>query len=257
TVTGLSENTTYNFRVFAFKGSNYSQLASVSATTRSTARSVLAPPVSSAARLMNSRTMLKGIDVSGWQGNIDFKAVKESGIDFVIVKAGESDFTVESWERNYAGAKEVGLMVGAYWYSQAVTIEEGKTEARTFIKALSGKRFEFPVYFDIEESKQFDLGMDFCTRLVDAFCGELENAGYCAGVYCSTYWYTNYVNDQVRVKRPTWIAEYNRACNYGGSYGIWQHSCVGRVSGIAGDVDLNWGYIDYSKYIKANKCSGY
>lgn len=197
-----------------------------------------------------------GIDVSGIQGNIDFKRVKAGGVEFVIIKAGYSTSTVPTWELNYANAKNSGIKVGAYWYSYADTIEEGREEARAFIKALRGKQLDFPVYLDLEEKTQFDKGKDFCTRLVEAFCGELEKAGYYAGVYCSTYWYTNFVEENVREKRPAWIADYRDKCYYTGTYGIWQYDAA-HVEGVQYDCDRDIGYIDYSVYIKEHGLNGY
>lgn len=198
----------------------------------------------------------KGIDVSGYQGNINFKTVKESGVEFVIVKAGYSTSTVPTWETNFANAKNNGLKVGAYWYSYAKTIEDGVKEAKAFIKALKGKQLDFPVYLDLEERSQFNMGKAFCTRLVENFCGELEKAGYYAGVYCSTYWYTNFVEERVREKYPAWIADYRGECYYKGTYGIWQYG-VGIVPGVEYTCDLDEGYVDYSVYIKEHGLNGY
>ena len=199
---------------------------------------------------------LKGIDVCGYQGKIDFKKVKASGVDFVIVKAGYSTSTVDTWETNFANAKNNGLKVGAYWYSYSQSIEQGIEEAKAFIKALKGKQLDFPVYLDIEEKSQFDKGKGFCTQLVEAFCGELEKAGYYAGVYCSTYWFTNFVDEAVREKRPAWIADYRGECGYTGTYGIWQYDAA-EVPGVQYDCDRNWGYVDYSEYIKSHHLNGY
>lgn len=199
---------------------------------------------------------LKGIDVCGYQGNIDFKKVKASGVDFVIVKAGYSTSTVDTWETNFANAKNNGLMVGAYWYSYATTIEKGIEEARAFIAALKGKQLDFPVYLDLEEKAQFDKGKAFCTRLVETFCGELEKAGYYAGVYCSTIPFTAYVDEKVREKRPAWIADYRGECYYKGTYGIWQYDAA-QVEGVHNTCDRDLGYVDYSEHIKANGLNGY
>lgn len=199
---------------------------------------------------------LNGIDVCGYQGNIDFKKVKAGGVDFVIIKAGYSTSTVDTWEKNYANAKNNGLKVGAYWYSYAQTIEQGIAEARAFIKALKGKQLDFPVYFDLEEKSQFDKGKGFCTQLVEAFCGELEKAGYYTGVYCSTYWFTNFVDESVREKRPAWIADYRGKCYYTGTYGIWQYDAA-YVEGVQYNCDRDFGYVDYSDYIKKHGLNGY
>lgn len=199
---------------------------------------------------------LKGIDVCGYQGSIDFKKVKAGGVDFVIVKAGYSTSTVDTWERNFANAKNNGLKVGAYWYSYAQTVEQGVNEAKAFIKALRNKQLDFPVYLDLEERSQFDKGKAFCTELVEAFCGELEKAGYYAGVYCSTYWFENFVEANVREKRPAWIADYRGACGYTGTYGVWQYDAA-VVPGVQYDCDRDIGYIDYSDYVKKNGLNGY
>ena len=200
--------------------------------------------------------MLKGIDVCGYQGNIDFKKVKDGGVDFVIVKAGYSTSTVDTWETNFANAKNNGLKVGAYWYSYANTVAQGVEEAKAFIKALKGKQLDFPVYLDLEEASQFNKGKVFCTQLVEAFCGELEKAGYYAGVYCSTYWFTNFVDEKVREKRPAWIADYRGECYYTGTYGIWQYDAAD-VPGVQYTCDRDHGYVDYSEHIRKNGLNGF
>ncbi len=200
--------------------------------------------------------IMKGIDVCGIQGTIDFKKVKANGVDFVIIKAGYSTSTVATWELNYANAKNSGMKVGAYWYSYAETIEQGVAEARAFIAALKGKQLDFPVYLDIEEKSQFDKGKAFCTELVEAFCGELEKAGYYAGVYASTCPFTAYVDETVREKRPAWIADYRGECGYKGTYGVWQYDAA-YVPGVQYDCDRDIGYVDYSDYIKEHGLNGY
>ena len=262
TVSGLSANTSYDFKVFSFNGSKYSNSARISARTRG---AVLAPSINYTiapenvlpANLSNTQVMMKGIDVSGWQGEIDFKAVKSSGIDFVIVKAGEGDIVVDTWEKNFKNAKDAGLMVGAYWFCTSTTIDGAIQEAHKFIGALNGKQPDFPVYLDMETSGQFNNGKAFCTQLIEAFCSELEKAGYYAGVYCSTYWYSNYVDDNIRMKRPNWIAQYDDKCYYNGSFGIWQFDNTGVIPGVEFKCDRNWGYFDYSGYIKAHKLNGF
>lgn len=258
TVNGLAADLDYKFKVFAFNDSQYSSSVTVTARTASVLapeQSVLAPSDTSVG-LSGMYTKLKGIDVSGWQGIIDFNAVKESGVDFVIVKAGGGYSTVETWETNYANAKKAGLMVGAYWFSFATTIEEGRYEGRAFVDALHGKQLDFPVYFDIENAEQFDLGQKFCSELTDTFCGVLEKAGYYTGVYCSTNWFTSHMTDRIKLSRPVWMADYRGGCYYQGAYEIWQHG-IGEVSGVQYDCDLNWGYVDYSGYIKENHLNGY
>jgi hypothetical protein len=120
---------------------------------------------------------------------------------------------------------------------------------------MNGKKFEYPVYFDLENSSQFDKGTDFCDSLILAFCNELEKAGYYPGVYCSTFWFTNCVSRDVRIKYPVWIAEYNTKCNYKDGYGIWQNG-LATLSGT-GNVDHDYCYVDYPYIVKNGGYNGY
>lgn len=199
---------------------------------------------------------IKGIDVSGWQGDINFKKVAQDNVDFVIVKAGYTTSTVDSWEKNYTNAKHNGLKVGAYWYSTATTIDEVMAEIKAFKKALKGKELDYPVYYDIEEQSTFAEGKAFVTKMVETFCEEMKKDKFYPGIYCSTYWYENYVEESTRKKHPAWIADYRGKCYYTGDIGIWQWG-VGNVSGISGDVDMNTSYVDYSVEIKANGYNGF
>ena len=205
--------------------------------------------------------MIQGVDLSYCQPKVDFKKLKAQGFKFVILRAGYGDALKypnqydPTFEGHYAAATAAGLDVGAYWYSYADSPESARQEAQALIKALKGKKFAYPVYFDIEERSQFYRGMAFCDSIINAFCGELEKAGYYAGVYCSTYWYTNFVSKAVRDKYPCWIAEYNTKCNYGGSYQMWQNGLI-YVEGI-GSIDHDFCYVDYPSIIKAAGKNGY
>lgn len=205
---------------------------------------------------MAKKPILNGIDVCGYQGNINFKQVKEGGVDFVIIKAGYSTSTVDTWEINYANAKNNGMKVGAYWYSYATTIEQLKKEIAAFQKALKGKQLDFPVYLDIEEKAQFNLGKAFVTQVVETYCTEMKKAKFYPGIYCSTYWYTNYVEKETRDKYPAWIADYRSECGYTSEYGIWQYDAAD-VKGVQYQCDRDYGYVDYSDYIKENCLNGY
>lgn len=199
---------------------------------------------------------INGIDVSGWQGEIDFRKVKASGIEFVIVKAGYAKSTVDTFERNYANAKAAGLHVGAYWYSYAQSVEDALAEAKACVKAVKGKQFDFPIYFDLEEQSQFNKGKDFCTKLVETFCTELEKNGCFAGLYMSRWFLENYISESARKRFAIWVAEYSSVNRYKGEYGIWQYG-VGKVPGISGDCDMNIGYIDYPAIITKAGLNGY
>ena len=131
---------------------------------------------------------IKGIDVSRWQGVIDWKAVKEDGVKFAIIKAGGSDagfYKDRTFEQNYAGAKENGIAVGAYYFVGKLckSREAGAADAKRFIEMLKGKQFEYPVYIDFEAPDSTNKAGN--TDAVIAFCEVMENAGYFVGVYAS------------------------------------------------------------------------
>lgn len=205
--------------------------------------------------------MIKGIDVSSWQGNIDFAKVKASGIDFVIIRAGYGRETRQNdncFEVNYRNAKAAGLDVGAYWYSYADSAEDTVKEAKACMEVIKGKKFEFPIYFDLEEQSQFAKGRNFCDSIIKAFCGELEKNGYLAGLYCSTYYLNNYISNAIAGKYALWVAQYNYRCTYtANKYGIWQYSSEGRINGISGNVDMDYCYTDYPNIVKNGGYNGY
>ncbi|MCM1380726.1 MAG: glycoside hydrolase family 25 protein [Muribaculaceae bacterium] len=205
-------------------------------------------------------TMIRGIDVSKWQGEIDFAKVKASGIAFVIIRAGYGKLASQKdpcFEKNYAKAKAAGLGVGAYWYSYASSVSEACREAEACLEVIKGKRFEYPVYFDLEEKKQFDKGKNFCSEIVKAFCNALENAGYFAGLYISRSLLQTHITEEVAKRYTLWIAEYGGKCRYGGDYAMWQYSSKGRIDGISGDVDLDYCYRNFPSVIKNGGFNGF
>ena len=199
-----------------------------------------------------------GIDVSEWQGDIDWSAVTA---DFAIIRAGygkELSQEDERFQSNYEGCKNNNIPCGAYWYSYATNVEEAVKEAETCLKVIAGKRFEYPVYYDVEEQRILSLGRDKVSAIIKAFCGELEKAGYFVGLYMSAYPLGNLVSEEVRSRYAVWVAHYGvtKPC-YSGAYGIWQKSSTGTLPGISGNVDLNEAYEDYPKIIKESGCNGY
>ena len=204
--------------------------------------------------------MKNGIDVSKHNGVIDFGKVKAAGIDFVIIRAGFGKLVSQKdtmFEINDSKAKAAGLDVGVYWYSYAASIEEGRAEARACLECIKGKTFEYPVYFDLEEQKQFAKGKDFCSQLIDVFCGEIQNAGYWAGLYTSKSYLQTHISAEIAKKYALWVAQWSSKCTYQGSYGMWQKSEKGRIDGISGNVDLDECYIDYPKEIRTAGKNGY
>jgi lysozyme len=201
---------------------------------------------------------IKGIDISKWQGAIDFQKVKNSGIQFVIIRAGYgTKGKDEFFEANYKKAKAAGLHVGAYWYSYANGFKEAGEEADAFLRALSGKQFDYPVYLDMEEKSQLDAGMDFCSGLIRTFCGKLEAAGYFVGFYTSSSYVRAVVKEEIRKRYTFWCAQWASSCSFAGSCGIWQKSSNGQVPGITGRVDEDISYQDFPSIIKGGGFNGY
>ncbi len=181
---------------------------------------------------------MKGIDVSSYQGDINFEQVKNSGIEFVIIKAGEWNKVNSKFEENYKNAKAAGLHIGFYWFCDGETIEQIEMEADTCIKALVDKQFDFPIYMDLENQSQFNLGKKFCSDAVRTFCEKLKNAGYYPGLYVSTSWLNSVIDDDVKKKYTLWVADWRGYCGYNGDYGMWQYG-AGYVPGINGKTELS------------------
>ena len=187
--------------------------------------------------------MKKGIDVSTWQGDVDYNKVKKDGIEFVIIRAGfgrEPSQVDNCFEKNYQNAKAAGLKVGAYWYSYAVSVNDARLEADACMQVIKGKRFDLPVFYDIEESFQFNKGKSFCSQIATAFCDKLKSGGLRPGLYMSISPLCSYITDEVQKAYPLWIAQYNNVCQYDGNYAIWQYSDSGKVSGVDGNTDMNY-----------------
>lgn len=205
--------------------------------------------------------MKNGIDVSRFQGVIDWAAVKAAGVDFAIIKAGGSDaglYTDSAYERNYEGAKAAGVPIGAYYYVGRLCISraDGIADAERFIEMLKGKEFEYPVFIDLEETAPKDKAG--ATEAVIAFCETMESAGYYCGIYASDI---SGFKDRLDISRLTafdkWVANYSTQPKYVASYGMWQKSSKGRIAGIFGDVDIDEAYQDYPTIIKANGLNGF
>ena len=205
--------------------------------------------------------MKKGIDVSRFQDTIDWAAVKQSGIEFAIIKAGGSDagfYTDSMFERNYAGAKAVGMPIGAYYYvgPNCTSREDGIADAKRFLEIIKGKQFEYPVYIDVEESAP--VAKTGATDACIGFCQTMEQAGYYCGIYASDI--SGFV-DRLDLSRLTqydkWVARYGSKPTAVKTYGMWQGSSTGKIAGITDDVDLDECYMDYPDIIKRAGLNGF
>ncbi len=208
----------------------------------------------------SNKPLMKGIDVSVHNGNIDWKKVKSSGIDFAILRAGygrELSQKDARFEENYKNAKAAGIPVGAYWYSYAMSEDEARLEADVFLSVIKGKQFEMPVYFDLEEKKQFDLGKEKVSAIMRAFLERVESAGYFVGLYGSASSLKTHTADDIKSRYTIWLAHWTDQTNYSGAYALWQYSDKGSVSGISSNVDLDIAYVDFPAIIKNKRLNGY
>ena len=188
-----------------------------------------------------------GIDVSKWNGGIDFNKVKSAGVKFVIIRAG---FGVNGIDRlfkaNYTAAKEAGLKIGAYWYSYAKTKAELQNEISAFLNVIKGMKLEMPIYWDIEEK----WVINNINYVIQTVCSALEKAGYFAGYYTSASVNAS-VSDENKKRFTSWIAHWGKKA---GTYKpMHQYSNTGEISGINGDVDLDYCGVDFPAIITEKK----
>ena len=200
---------------------------------------------------------IKGIDVSAWQGKIDWKTVADYGMGFAILRITEAGNVVDSqFENNLAGCNKYNIPVGVYKYSYAMTIAEIQREARKVVSTLNGRRIQFPVFLDLEYNNQRSLGSESIHKMADAFLEIVEAAGYKFAIYCNVDWYENVICSHLK-KYDFWIARY--PANDDGwlqerlrpDFGVgWQYSSKAKIPGISGTVDRNVFYKDYSEEIE-------
>ena len=192
-----------------------------------------------------------GIDVSKWNGNIDWAAVKNSGVNFVIIRCGyrgSSEGALiedQKFRSNIKGATNAGLKVGVYFFTQAVNEVEAVEEASMVINLVKGYNLSYPIYLDVEGSngRGDRISVSQRTANIKAFCGTISNAGYRAGVYANKTWFTSMINTSQITNYKIWLAQYAQAVTYNASrYDMWQYTSKGRVTGISGNVDMNICY---------------
>lgn len=197
-----------------------------------------------------------GVDVSEHQGTIDWQAVKNAGMDFVILRVGYRGMTEgllnvdATFEQNYQGAVDAGLKVGVYFFSQAITEKEAQQEADFVLETLNGRELSYPVVFDwetpipseelpAEDLRAYNMSGEEVTSFAKAFCQRIEKKGYTACVYTNKHMAYNSFNLEELKEYALWYAEYQPAPSLYYDFRIWQYSASGTVPGIEGNVDLN------------------
>lgn len=191
-----------------------------------------------------------GIDVSKWQGDIDFSKLKASGVEFVIIRVGSSNglngenFVDSKFIQNVKNANAVGIPVGIYFYSYASTIDRAISDAKWIVEQIKDYKVDLPIAFDWENwgsFNKFDVSFFGLTNIAKGFMDTIKDAGYDAMLYSSK---TYLENIWLPTSYPVWLAHYTKNTNYTGDYSFWQICSNGRVDGISGDVDINIRYIE-------------
>ncbi len=197
-----------------------------------------------------------GIDVSRFQGSINWEKVAKAGVDFAIVRAGlrgttEGKLLVDDcFEDNVIGATENGIDVGVYFYSQAVNEEEAKEEVQMILDLIEPYDIKYPVVIDVESAESdtartANLSTDDYELVVDTFCKTVKQAGYTPMIYGNVKSFTLLMDAEDVDNYDIWIAYYGLPLYYPYHFDMWQYTSTGRIDGIDGDVDLNICITDY------------
>ena len=191
--------------------------------------------------------MLKGIDMSKWQGKIDWSKVK-GNVDFVIIRAGYGKLSSqkdERFEEYYAACEKYGIPKGVYWDSYAFTGSDAIQEANAFLTCVKGKKFEYPVWYDYEAFKGYEKqrNPDVARAVITNFISTVQKAGYYVGLYSYYSMFKDCIPKDLQNKYDIWLAHYTSTTSYKG-HKIWQYSETGKIPGITGTVDMDYCYVD-------------
>ena len=200
---------------------------------------------------------IKGIDVSSWNGTINWKTVSNYGMGFAILRITEKGNKVDStFEANYKGCIDNKIPVGVYKYSYATNVSEIRYEANVVVKTMNKRKLDYPVFLDIEDKCQENLSKDLMLKMIKAFRSIIVKAGYKFGIYCSYSWYQNKLPDDAK-KYDCWVARYpindtgdlQERLRVPASTGVigWQYSSKATIPGIPTKTDRSVFYKDYSK----------
>lgn len=217
-------------------------------------------------------TKLLGIDVSYHNGTINWSKVKKTGIKYAILRAGRTSLSSSKsmakdtkFEEYYKQAKAIGMPVGAYYYSRCATISEGKKEGEFIVSLLKGKKFEYPIFLDVEDTEVLKkTSKRQLTDAIKACLKEIENAGYYVAIYSGKYILRDDLIENELTKYDKWIAQYARSCTYNGKHTMWQFGGETnllrnkKINGIpSASTDQNYCYVDYPSIIKKAGLNGF
>ena len=247
---------TYNNNAYSFKNkwtSSNTYVATVNSDGKIYAKSLGSTTISyktyngktASFKLTVSGSAVKCLDISTWQGYVDFNKVKSAGYNYVILRAGfgrENSQKDNTFERNYANAKASGLKVGVYWFSYSTSPSDAYREANACLYCLNGKQLDMPVYYDLEYQPAMSMSNSNYTQMALNFCSAIKKAGYKSGVYSSASVYGYLLNRQTLINNGVsiWNAQWSSYCSV--PCDIWQYSEKGQVNGISASVDMNYIY---------------
>ena len=206
---------------------------------------------------------MKGIDVSKWQGDIEWGIVKNE-VEFAIIRAGYGNNNIDTKAiQNVKGCEENGIPFGLYWFSYAYTVDMARNEAKCLLEFVKGHVPLFPLYFDFEyDSVEYAkkqgvvITNELLRSMASAFCEELENAGYYAGIYANYDYVTRMYGEEIFKKYDLWYARWG-VSEPDRNVHIWQTGSDGYVKGISGRVDTDISFIDFPALIKEKGLNGY
>ena len=205
--------------------------------------------------------MLKGIDISLWQGNIDWEKIKDE-VDFVIIRAGYGKLSSQKdarFEEYYAACERYNIPKGVYWFSYAISAEEALQEADACMECIKGKKFEYPVWFDYEAPQGYELQRNpqIARAVIDAFCVKMYDNHYFVGLYSYYSLMMEAIPEDIQARYDIWLAHYCDNTPYT-SLKMWQYTGTGHIDGISGEIDMNYCYVDnYPEIIKNRSLNGY
>ncbi len=197
--------------------------------------------------------ILRGIDVSSYQGRIDWTKVKPY-IDFAIIRCGYgNDLEIQDdvyYERNVRECTRLGIPFGVYLYSYATNLDDARSEVRHTLRLIKDKKLEYPVFLDVESKRQMALPKSDLTEIVKYYCESLQNEGYYVGIYSSLDRFRSNLDSKELDLYDKWVAEWGDTFNYNGKAGMWQNTSYDEIPGIRGRVDGDYAFYDYPKIIK-------
>jgi GH25 family lysozyme M1 (1,4-beta-N-acetylmuramidase) len=198
----------------------------------------------------------KGIDVSVYQGDIDWEKVKADGVHFAFIRLGYRGYGTgklqldEKFKQNIRGATKAGVKVGVYFYSQAISTREAREEANMVLRYIKDYDIDYPVVYDVEEAPSTSartrgISGAQVTKNAIAFCDTIREAGYRPMIYTYSKWYVEKLDLSKLTKYDKWLAQYYKVPFFPYEFDIWQYSSKGRVNGIKGNVDMNLCFVNY------------